>query len=167
MHEFGTPAQADLIVKLAFKTGKISTDKHAAVLRARVLAMPQVKVREEITRLNKLVGFAPKSSLATEKQIGFIRDLEKKLNGLPRTSGNDRLTYADADARIKLLKSEIAAASADVTEENLDRLLALPKELPVQQAEALGISVLAVLELRKLHTRAGSPSRRSQGVGHA
>jgi hypothetical protein len=99
----GTPAQADLVVKLHAKLRTIKNPADVQKIRQTVLAADQREVRMLIAALNEKLGFEPQVSAATDKQLVFIGDLERKLYGVSETRRADGLTYAEADARIKLL----------------------------------------------------------------
>lgn len=99
----GTPAQADLVVKLLGKLRLIKRPSDVAKIREGILAADQGDVRKTIADLNARLGFAPEITAATDRQLVFIGDLERKVYGASETRRADGLTYAEADARIKLL----------------------------------------------------------------
>lgn len=114
----GTQKQADTIVDLMKRGKKLGTlpngttipmDKHEAGIREMVLKASQQEVVALFAKLNKNLGFDKKINGATESQLKYIRDLENKIYGtvisVPTT---ERLTYEDADLRIRRLKLELA-----------------------------------------------------------
>ncbi|KTS91728.1 hypothetical protein NS183_02925 [Microbacterium testaceum] len=106
-----TDKQADLIVRLVLKLGKCPPAQ-AAEARLQALALTPAATRAKIDELNGLVGFDRAASPATDRQRSFILDLESKAYGSWKTKPTERLTYAEADERIKLLQKVIAGQTA-------------------------------------------------------
>lgn len=100
-----TPKQAELALRLMVKAKKLQHTRDIPRLRAEALAMTQTQIRSVIDRLNEELGFSPLLSPASPKQREMLWDLERKLYGAPQTKVTDPLTYAEADAAIKVLIS--------------------------------------------------------------
>lgn len=112
-----TEKQAALVVRLAVKAGKLDP-KNAAQCRADVLEMSQAEVKRYIDALNAAIGFSRELSTATDAQRQFIMDLEEKVYGEWKTTPQEKLTYSEADSRIRLLKkmqsAQVAAPVIDI-----------------------------------------------------
>ncbi|MGV3733064.1 MAG: hypothetical protein ACO1N6_06655 [Microcella sp.] len=108
MPEKATPAQVELALRLAVKVQPPRSRAEHELWRQEVLEFDQVRIKAMIDGLNKRIGFSPSSSPASDRQLVFIGDLERKLYGRSGTKRSDGLTYADADARIKVLRRELA-----------------------------------------------------------
>jgi len=106
-----TEKQAALIVRLAVKLGKCPPAR-ATEARLQALAFSPAETRAKIDELNALLGFDRASSPSTDRQRSFILDLEMKAYGAWRTKHHEKLTYAEADERIKLLNKLIAGQTA-------------------------------------------------------
>jgi hypothetical protein len=107
MAVYGTAKQADLIVTLTGKLRKLQSPAQAASLRREVLSSPQEQVKKVIDQLNSELGFSRSFSPASDSQRLVIADLEKKVYGEKRTQIRDLLTFAEADAKIKLLRTGV------------------------------------------------------------
>lgn len=103
-----TEKQARLIVKLAIQTGRI-TPARAAETEAQYLPLSPEKTRGLIDALNAELGFDRGLSPATTRQRAFILDLEERVLGRWETTHQTKISYNDADERIKYLKKLEAA----------------------------------------------------------
>lgn len=87
--------------------GHITPDDEKYLLRVLRDALEETHTVEwahaEINRLNKKLGWDQKTNPATARQLNFLRDLEIAVLGEERVSSLERVTYAEADAQIKLL----------------------------------------------------------------
>lgn len=106
-----TPKQADLIVRLAVRAGKIKPDQIAEASRQASEYTPE-QARQAIDSLNAQLGFDRGSSPATTRQRQFILDLEERVLGRWETTHQTRLSYSDADERIQYMKRLEAAQKA-------------------------------------------------------
>lgn len=114
-----TPKQAELVLRLMAKARNIQHPRDIPKLRAEALAMTQTQIRSVIDQLNEQLGFSPLLSPASPKQREMLWDLERKLYGKAQTKVTDPLTYAEADAAIRLLlasRSEHNTKLAPVTD---------------------------------------------------
>lgn len=113
MPEKATPAQIELLLRLAAKVQPSRTSAEAESRRREAQEVDRERVRHLIDGLNQRIGFSPSGSPASDRQLVFIGDLERKLYGKSDTKRSDGLTYADADARIKLLRRELASKKCE------------------------------------------------------
>lgn len=111
MPEKATPAQVELLMRLAAKVQPPRSRAESELRRQEILESDQERIKILIDGLNEKIGFSPSTSPASDRQLVFIGDLERKLYGRSGTRRSDGLTYADADARIKLLRRELAGRS--------------------------------------------------------
>lgn len=72
------------------------------------------KLSELIQTANDKLGWDQHQADASPKQVTYIRDLELKVYGERRTQPGDHLSYSDADALIRQLKSLSSASTAGV-----------------------------------------------------
>lgn len=109
-----TEKQVELVVRLSVKAGRLDPRNadHLAQCRAQALLLSQVEVTRCIDALNDAIGFSRELSPATDKQREFILDLETNVYGAWKTTPQERLTYSEADARIRLLKKLQAGQTA-------------------------------------------------------
>lgn len=108
-----TAKQVQLLATLAIKAGKIKPADAPAAM-AGWMSLPSKDVSATIDRLNDALGFDKKFNPATSTQRGFILDLERKVLGKVETTHDVKMTYAEADSRIKYLRA-IQAQKKPVT----------------------------------------------------
>jgi len=99
-----TVKQAALIAKLAVRVGKLAP-ANVEDAQAAYLKFTPEEAKAAINGLNEQLGFNRDFSPATTSQRAFILDLETKLLGKWETTQDVKLSYSDADARIKYLRS--------------------------------------------------------------
>lgn len=118
-----TPKSAELAVNLMNRTGRLRKKAAEALGRTdpgdvssqeiteyrtyilqELIQADQSTVSDFITTLNRELGFDKQLDTATSRQRLYIVDLENGL-ALDRTRPDCPMTYAEADARIKMLKS--------------------------------------------------------------
>lgn len=126
-----TAKQVDLILVLWTKTGKLDRVWHEdqdrqraqgrfpqtraqfiARLRENLATASLDQMRTAIGKARAELGWQPETALASAAQRNFIADLEKRVYGRRRTLPQDALTFKEADAQIRYLKTLSAKAKA-------------------------------------------------------
>lgn len=96
---YATPKQIQLALSLEVRLRLL--DPHAQPVRhAQLVKMSKGEISRHIQALNQHTGFKPSTTRATAPQKKFLETLERELTGTV-SHDIDRLTYAEADERIK------------------------------------------------------------------
>lgn len=109
-----TRKQVDLALRLGVEVGHIRAFQRVEA-RLALEKLTSSEIHSVISAFNQKLGYDPNTTAATEKQRSYIVHLEKQVLGTVETTEGIKLTYSEADARIKRLKAQLPNPIATTT----------------------------------------------------